>query len=115
MPNMRKLQTVINNYSFSIPHIGCLLYQKWLTSANCHIKNYCPSEVTRPTVIPGVHPTFSSMGSRGSFPGLKWHGHEADHSPPTNVKLRRHESIPPFPMSPYGMHSDNFFTFLFYY
>lgn len=63
----------------------------------------------------GAHSTFCSMGSKDSFPELKRHGHEADHSPTSNAKLIMHESITPFPMCPHGMHRDNFFIFIFHY
>jgi len=55
------------------------------------------------------------MGIRDFFPELKRHGHEAEHSPLSNAKLRMHESIPPFPVCPHGMHRDNFFIFIFHY
>jgi hypothetical protein len=34
----------------------------------------------------GAHPTPYPMGTRGSFPGVKWTGRETDHSPPTSAK-----------------------------
>jgi hypothetical protein len=29
--------------------------------------------------------------------GVKWPGHEADHSPPSNAKVKNDGAIPPFP------------------
>jgi hypothetical protein len=29
------------------------------------------------------------MGTGGSFPGVKWPGHEADHSPPNNAEVQK--------------------------
>jgi hypothetical protein len=37
----------------------------------------------------GVHPTSYPMGTGGSFPGVKRPGREADHSPPTNVDVKK--------------------------
>jgi hypothetical protein len=37
----------------------------------------------------GVHPTPYRMGTRGSFPGVKRQGREADHSPPTNAEVKK--------------------------
>jgi hypothetical protein len=31
----------------------------------------------------GAHPASNPMGNGGSFPGVKWLGREADHSPPS--------------------------------
>jgi hypothetical protein len=36
------------------------------------------------------------MGNRGSFPGVKRLGREADHSPPSNAEVKVREDIPPF-------------------
>jgi hypothetical protein len=30
-------------------------------------------------------------------PGVKWYGHEADHSPPSSVKVKNCGAIPPLP------------------
>jgi hypothetical protein len=35
-----------------------------------------------------ANPISYSMGTRGSFPGVKWPGHEADHSPPSSAKVK---------------------------
>jgi hypothetical protein len=37
----------------------------------------------------GVHPTFYLIGTRGSFPGVKRQGHEADHSLPTSAEIKK--------------------------
>jgi hypothetical protein len=37
----------------------------------------------------GVHPTSYKMGTGGFFPGIKRHGREADHSPPTSVEVKK--------------------------
>jgi hypothetical protein len=41
------------------------------------------------TYIPGVHQTSYKMGTRASFPGVKWQGREADHSPPTSAEVKK--------------------------
>jgi hypothetical protein len=35
---------------------------------------------------PGAHPAFCTMGT-GSFPGVKWQGHGADHPPPSSAEV----------------------------
>jgi len=35
-----------------------------------------------------AHPVSSQMGIRGSFPGVKWLGHEADHSTPSGAEVK---------------------------
>jgi hypothetical protein len=37
----------------------------------------------------GVHPTSYPMGTGGSFPGVKRHGREADHSPPASAEVKK--------------------------
>jgi hypothetical protein len=37
----------------------------------------------------GSHPAFYPVGTGGSFPGVKWSGLEADHSPPTSVEVKK--------------------------
>jgi hypothetical protein len=37
----------------------------------------------------GAHPVSYSMGTRGSFPGVKRPGREADHSPPFSAEEQR--------------------------
>jgi hypothetical protein len=37
----------------------------------------------------GVHPTSYTMGTGGSFPGLKRPGREDDHSPPTSAEVKK--------------------------
>jgi hypothetical protein len=47
----------------------------------------------------GVHPTFYTMGTRSSFPGVKRPGGEADHSPPTSAEVKKmwvYTSTPPY-------------------
>jgi hypothetical protein len=36
----------------------------------------------------GAHPVSSPVGIRGSFPGVKWLGREADHSPLSSAKFK---------------------------
>jgi hypothetical protein len=36
-----------------------------------------------------VHPTYYTMGTGGSVPGLKRPGGEADHSPPTSAEVKK--------------------------
>jgi hypothetical protein len=52
----------------------------------------------------GAHPAFSPMGTGGDFPGAKWPGREADHSPPSNAEIKNDGVIPPLPhMSSLGL------------
>jgi hypothetical protein len=47
----------------------------------------------------GVHPTSYTMGTGGSFLGVKQPGCEADHSPPTSAKVKKmwiYTSTPPY-------------------
>jgi hypothetical protein len=47
----------------------------------------------------GAHPTSYTMGTGGSFPGLKRPGREADHSPPANAEIKKmwiYTSTPPY-------------------
>jgi hypothetical protein len=58
------------------------------------------------------------MGTGGPFPGVKWPGREADHSPPTIAEIKKmwiYTSTPPyaFMASCLIKHRDNF-TFLPY-
>jgi hypothetical protein len=36
----------------------------------------------------GAHPASYPMGTRGSFPGVKWPEREADHSPPSTAEVK---------------------------
>jgi hypothetical protein len=36
----------------------------------------------------GAHPASYPMGNRSSFPGDKWLGREADHSPPSSAEVK---------------------------
>jgi hypothetical protein len=45
-----------------------------------------------------AHPASYPMDTRGSFPGVEWPGHEADHSPPSSAKVKNawsYTSTPP--------------------
>jgi hypothetical protein len=47
----------------------------------------------------GAHPTSYTMGTRGSFPGVKRPGREADHSPTTSAEVKKiwiYTSTPPY-------------------
>jgi hypothetical protein len=47
----------------------------------------------------GVHPTSYTMGTGGSFQGVKRPGREADHSPPTSAEVKKtwiYTFIPPY-------------------
>jgi len=37
---------------------------------------------------PGTHPASYPVSTRGSFPGVKLLGHEADHSPPSSAEVK---------------------------
>jgi hypothetical protein len=41
----------------------------------------------------GVHPTSYKMGTGGSFPGVKWQGREADHSPPNSAEVKKNVDL----------------------
>jgi hypothetical protein len=46
----------------------------------------------------GAHPASYPMGTRGSFPGVKRPGREADHSPPSTAEVKKMSgAIPPLP------------------
>jgi len=40
-----------------------------------------------------AHPASYPVGTRGSFPGVKQPGHEADHSPPTSAKVKERMAL----------------------
>jgi hypothetical protein len=47
----------------------------------------------------GAHPTYYTMGTGGSFPGVNRPGREADHSPPTSAEVKEmwiYTSTPPY-------------------
>jgi hypothetical protein len=47
----------------------------------------------------GVNPTSYTMGTVGSFPGVKRPGRETDHSSPTSAKVKKvwiYTSTPPY-------------------
>jgi hypothetical protein len=45
----------------------------------------------------GVHPTSYLMVTGGSFPGMQWPGHEADHSPPVSEEVKKCRPTLPLP------------------
>jgi hypothetical protein len=46
----------------------------------------------------GAHLSFSSLGTRGSFPGVKRPGRQAEHSPPSTAEVKNVCGvIPPLP------------------
>jgi hypothetical protein len=66
----------------------------------------------------GAHPASYSMGTGGSFPGVKRLGREADRSPPSSAKVKNGGAIPPLPTCLHGIvlnelikHRDNFTFF----
>jgi hypothetical protein len=44
-----------------------------------------------------AHRASYPMGTRGSFPRSRQTGHEADHSSPSNAKVKNGGAIPPLP------------------
>jgi hypothetical protein len=48
---------------------------------------------------PGAHPASYAMGA-GSFPGVKWPGHGADHPPPSSAEVK--ERVELYLYSPSG-------------
>jgi hypothetical protein len=50
----------------------------------------------------GAHPASYPMGTRGSFPGVKQPGREADHSPPSSVEVK--EWVALYLRSPIRLH-----------
>jgi hypothetical protein len=52
----------------------------------------------------GAQPVSYSMGTGDSFPGGKWQGREADHSPPTTAEIKKmwiYTSTPPYAFMAY--------------
>jgi hypothetical protein len=49
----------------------------------------------------GAYPTSYPVGTRGSFPGGKWPGHETDHSPPSSAEVKEMELY----LHPHNRHS----------
>jgi hypothetical protein len=45
----------------------------------------------------GIHPASYPMDTRAHFPGVKLSGHEAEHSSPSNAKVKCMELLPPLP------------------
>jgi hypothetical protein len=61
----------------------------------------------------GAHPASYPMGTRGSFPGVKRPGREADHSPPYSAEVKNVWSYTSTPTTPSCCgaqlkHRDNF-------
>jgi hypothetical protein len=50
-----------------------------------------------------AHPSYYPVGTRGSFPGVKWPGREADNLLPTNAKVKNGGAIPPLPTCLHGV------------
>jgi hypothetical protein len=50
----------------------------------------------------GAHPVSYTMGTRGSFPGVKRPGREADHSPPSSAEVK--ECVELYLHSPIRLH-----------
>jgi hypothetical protein len=44
----------------------------------------------------GAYPASYTMGSWGCFPGVKWQGHEADHSLSSNAEVKNGGAMLPF-------------------
>jgi hypothetical protein len=68
--------------------------------------------------ISGAHPASYWMGTRGSFPGVKWLGCEADHSPPCSAEVKNawsYTSTPQYVFMAWCLvkHKDNFTFYLF--
>jgi hypothetical protein len=51
----------------------------------------------------GAHPTSYPMGTRGSFPRVKWQGHEADHSFPFSAEVKNDDLYLHFPIHLHGV------------
>jgi hypothetical protein len=78
----------------------------------------CPADVRSNSLLLSVqtsscgHPASYPMGKIGSFPGVKWPGHETDHSPPSNaeVKYCSHASTSAYVFMAWCVvkHTDNF-------
>jgi hypothetical protein len=52
----------------------------------------------------GAHPASYPMGTRGSFPGVKRPGQEADHSPPSSAEVK--ERVELYLHSPIRLHGE---------
>jgi len=66
----------------------------------------------------GAHPAPYITGTRCSYPGVKWPGHEADHSSPSSAEVRNvwgYTSTPPYIFMAWYlvMHRDNFTIYLY--
>jgi hypothetical protein len=61
----------------------------------------------------GAQPASYPMGIGDSFPGVKWPGHEIDHSPPSTADAKNAQTILPLPqyifiVQCFVKHMDNF-------
>jgi hypothetical protein len=62
-----------------------------------------------PGTIPGRAGFFSSpqspnrLWSSPSHPGVKWPGHEADHSSPSSAEVKNGGAVPPLPICLHGI------------
>jgi len=54
-------------------------------------------------VSSGAQPASYSRGTWGSFPGVKWSGCEADHSPPSRAEVKNAHSYTSAPLCLHGM------------
>jgi hypothetical protein len=71
---------------------------KHLTSSHSSFRS-CFSPYHRFQTGSGAHPASYTMGIKGSFPGSKWPGRDADHSPPFSAEVKNawsYTSIPQY-------------------
>jgi hypothetical protein len=73
-------------------------YSDWLWAGRPRGRSSSPGRVkivTSPTVQTGsgVHSTSYTMGTGGSFPGVKRTGHEAHRSPPTSAEVKKNVDL----------------------
>jgi hypothetical protein len=80
-------------------------YSDWRPAGRSRDRSSSPSRgkiflfSTSSRPIPGPRTPSYPKGNGGSFPGVKWPGREADHSPPTNAAVKNtwiHTSTPPY-------------------
>jgi hypothetical protein len=57
---------------------------------------------------PGAHIACYSLGTRDSFLGVKWPGHEDDHSPSSTAKVKNGSYMSALPVCLHGMYRGNF-------
>jgi hypothetical protein len=88
--------TAISSYSTTAPHMSTFMGPA-IVSRTRNVTRYLfeASPVYKISLLhvvqrgSGVHPTSYTMGTGGSFPGVKRPGREADHSPPTSAEVRK--------------------------